>query len=199
MGKGNRRKSLTYGDGYIKNENNVLFTPEERKALENAVNRANYKRKKQVNEWEAAPHKIGGRQIAPDKTQLKLMGDEPDLIITRKSKSLQQFKTKDEYYTYMEYLNRVNQKDYLDSRISLYKENYIKALKKSLNDKRVVAPLEAKIKSMSNKDFYKLALSDKLLSIKEAYLYRNKAKQAKRLYKTFGVKGRDELDIIDYI
>lgn len=188
----NRKKNLVYSDGYIMNEHRVVFTKEERKALENAVAKANYRRRKQLQEWEKAPYNIGARQVAPDKTQLKLMGKEPDIIITAKSKSLQYFKTKEEYHNYMDYLEKVNSKDYLDQRVALYKENYIKSIETAINDKRLAQPIIDKIRTTNNKDFYRMALNNELGEISYIYGKDAKSKKVRELSKLFNVGMKDD-------
>lgn len=115
-------------DGFI-NEHGVEFTLAERKALESEVNKANRKRMKMLNEEGSLPRLVGGQDSGQTVASLHALGSESDFILARKSKSLQRFKTRQDFEIYMDNLRLVNSPEYLDERTRLYKKNHMKALK----------------------------------------------------------------------
>ena len=165
----NRNINLVYNDGYIMNEHRVVFTIEEKKALENAVTKANYRRNKQIAQFKKSPHNIGDRQISTDKGQLYVMGKDPDMIITKKTKSLQRFKTKDSFNKYLDYLNKVNSDEYLYYRTKLYQSNYILAVKSRIDDARYAEPIVAAIERISPEAFYEMSMSNEVVEIDYVY------------------------------
>lgn len=126
---GNQIKNLTKVDGGVINASGVFISHNERKALESAVNRANKKRTKMWKEEAHIMRLFGGRPTGHTIGELRTMGQEGDFILSRKSKSLQQFGTRESFEIYMRNLNRVNNPNYLQIRARQYKANYLKALK----------------------------------------------------------------------
>lgn len=181
-------KKLTNGN--FLNQNNVEFTPAERKALESAVNRANRKRVKMLQDEAKLPRLVGGVDTGQTVGQLQLMGKESDFILSRKSKSLQQFKTREAYESYMRNLERVNSPDYLDERIRLYKRNHMKALENVFGDD--AKDVMMKIRMMKPKDYMKLIQSDEELEV--SYIYDPSARAGKlnRIRQTLGMRLKEE-------
>lgn len=142
-GRGKGRKNLVKVDGGIQNQHGVTFTEEQKKALERAVDRSNYRRKKMQAEAD---------KLNPENTQLRLMGKESDFIISRQSKSLQRFKSLEEYENYMDKQARIQSGEYLEDMIRLYKKNYIKAVRNELKDEGIAM----KVQMMKPADFRKL-------------------------------------------
>jgi hypothetical protein len=137
-GRRSGRKNLIRVDGGIVNQHGVTFTDEQKKALERAVNRSNYQRKKMQAEVDA---------LNPRNSQLRLMGKESDFIITRQSKSLQQFKSMADFEKFMDKQARIQSGEYLEDRTRLYKRNYMKALDNAFGDeakdvKNILLPKE---------------------------------------------------------
>lgn len=137
------KKNLVKVDGGVKNKHGVTFTDEQKKALERAVNRSNYQRKKMQAEAD---------RLNPQNSQLRLMGKESDFIISRQSKSLQQFKSMEDYEKYMDKQARIQSGEYLDEKTREYKRNYMKAVREELGDKGI----EMRIRMMKPEDFRKL-------------------------------------------
>lgn len=156
--KGNKNLVKLPG-GAVQNKHGVSFTEAERKALENAVNAANRKRKKMIDE-------LGGLKTSSGGTvgQLLLMGRENDFVITRKSKSLNQFKSRDSFKAYMKNLKKVNSPNYLHKRAKEYKRNFIEGLRRvygydDTND------IVHKIQFMNWEKFMKIVTTDETLEI----------------------------------
>lgn len=188
-------------DGKIKNSHGVVFTAEEKRALENAVNRANYQRKKMLNEAGKMPRlinvtdergKLKRKETGDTVKSLHLMGVESDFILHQKSKSLQRFKTKEDYNRYMKNLSRVNSDDYIIERIKLYKRNHIKAIRRELGDEGIAM----RIRMMKPAEYMKLSQQyEDILEIH--YIYGVDERQAKinQIRAALGMKIKDEEDI----
>ena len=73
-------------DGRLQNQNGVIFTEAEKKALERLVNSANAKRVKMLKMEATLPRMVRGVDTGQTIGQLQLMGKESDFIITRKRK-----------------------------------------------------------------------------------------------------------------
>lgn len=158
-GREKGKKNLKKIEGGVVNQYGIAFTLEEKKALETAVNTANRKRARMLKsegELSRMGIKDGKAYDTGDKVAtLHVMGKESDFILAQKTKSLQRFKSKEEYENYMENLHRVNQRDYVDMRIELYKANHAQAILNELHD----AKLADAVLKMDKKEYAKLVQS----------------------------------------
>ena len=160
------RQNLKRVDGGYKTQHGVTFTEEQKKALERAVNRSNYQRKKMLAEES---------RLNPNANQLRLMGKESDFIITRQSKSLQRFKSLEEYEQYMDKQARIQSGEYLEEKTKLYKRNYIKAVQNELGD----AGIAMKIRMMKPEEFRKF-VEEHGEDMEISYIYDPVKRQAKQ-------------------
>ena len=142
-GRQTGRKNLKRVPGGYTNQHGVTFTEEQKKALERAVNRSNYQRKKMLGEEE---------KLNPQATQLRLMGKESDFILSRQSKSLQRFKSMADYEAYMDKQARIQSGEYLDDMTRLYKKNYMKAVANELDDPGIAM----RVRMMKPEEFRKI-------------------------------------------
>lgn len=188
------RKNLKrLDDGNLQNQFGVVFTPDEKKALEQAVNTANRKRARMLEQEAKLPRMVGGKDTGDTVASLQLMGKESDFILQRKTKSLQRFRTKEDYDRYMKNLHRVNSKDYITERVRLYKRNHIKAIRENLGDEGIAM----KIQMMKPKDYMRLVQSNEdVLEIHFVYPG-SESQQAKinQIRLALGMKIVDEGDI----
>lgn len=177
-------------DGDLINQFGVVFTPEEKRQLENAVNRANYKRRKMLEQEAKLPRKVMGVDTGDTVKNLQLMGKESDFILARKTKSLQRFKSREDYERYMKNLDRVNSVDYIEKRVKLYKANYIKALENEFGDN--AKDVMMRVRMMKPKDYMKMVQSDELLEI--YYVYEDSAKSGRlnQIRASLGMKLKEE-------
>lgn len=150
-GRAKGKKNLKRVDGGLQNQYGVLFTEAEKKALESAVNTANRKRARMLKAEAELPRMNAGKPTGDKIATLQLMGRESDFIIQPKTKSLQRFKSKKDFETYLNNVKRVNKRDYVDERVKLYKRNHIQAIHDNLND----PGLEMKIRMMKPSDYMK--------------------------------------------
>lgn len=168
-------------EGGWMNQHGVIFTPEERKALQRANKASNKIREKQIAEVEA---------LNPEATQLRLMGKESDFIITQQSKTLQRFKSLEEYEQYMDKQARIRSGEYLEDRTRLYKSNYMKAIDNVFGDEGV--GVKMKIRMMKPEKFRELVetLGDEMAI---GYIYDPQARIGK-LNKIRSLLGMRELE-----
>lgn len=162
------RKNLEKLDnGNVRNMYGVEFTPADKKRLEREVNKNNAMRMKMIDAEGELPRRKGGQDTGDKVKSLQLMGKESDFILSRKSKSLQRFKSRQEFEIYMDNLSRVNSPTYLDDRTREYKRNHMKALENVFGDdaKDVIM----KIRMMKPADYRKLLQSDEDMEI--SYIY----------------------------
>ena len=197
-GRAPGRKNLKKTDtGNLVNQYGVTFTPEEKRALENAVNTANRKRARMLKEAATLPRMVSGRDTGDTIGSLQLMGKESDFILPKKTKSLQRFRDREQYENYMKTLKRVNSRDYIDDRIRMYKRNHMKALENAFGDE--AKDVMMKIRMMKPKDYMKMIQQDESLEI--SYIYDPTARSGKlnQIRASMGMKLKDEsMDIEDY-
>lgn len=175
------KKNLKKVDGGLQNQHGVTFTAEQKKALERAVDRSNYRRKKQLAEAD---------KLNPQHSQLRLMGKESDFIITRQSKSLQRFKSMEEYNQFMDKQARIQSGEYLEDRTRLYKANYMKAIDNVFGE--AGAGVKMKVRMMKPEKFRELVetLGDEM---EIGYIYDPQARMGK-LNKIRSLLGMRELE-----
>ena len=120
----------------------------------------------------------------------KGMGYESDFILARKTKSLQRFKTREQYETYIRNLERVTSPTYLDERTRLYKNNHITALYHAFGDD--AKDIAMKIQMMKPAEYRKLIASDEELEIGFIYDPSDRSAKLNRIRAAFGMKLKEE-------
>lgn len=140
-------------EGGVRNRYGVEFTNAEQKALKTAVDTANRKRNRMLKAEAQLPRMIGGKETGDTKAALHLMGQESDFILAKKTKSLQRFRSKDEFERYMANLRRVNQRDYIKKRVQQYQKNHATSVLRELND----AETAAKIAALDPSDYMRVS------------------------------------------
>ena len=154
-GRGSGKKNLKKVAGGLQNQYGITFTQEQKKALERAVDKSNYRRKKMMAEEE---------KLNPNISQLRLMGKESDYIVSRQSKSLQGFKSMEEYEKYMDKQSRIQSGEYLEDKARLYKKNFTKSLLETYGEE--AKDIAMKIRMMKPMDYMKMVASDETLEIR---------------------------------
>lgn len=180
-GRVSGKPNLKKVDGGLRNQHGVVFTKEQKRALERAVDRSNYRRKKQLAEAD---------KLNPNHSQLRLMGKESDFIITRQSKSLQRFKSMEEYEAFMDKQARIQSGQYLEDKTRLYKANYMKAIDNVFGE--AGAGVKMKVRMMKPEKFRELVetLGD---DMEIGYIYDPQARMGK-LNKIRSLLGMRELE-----
>lgn len=192
--KGGRKKgvpNLTKLDnGNVRNQHGIEFTQSEKKALENAVNRANRKRMKMLEEESKLPRYVGGQPTGDSVKSLQLMGKESDFIISRRHKSLQKFKTREDYDNYMRQLEHVNSPTYVDDRVRAYKRNHMTAIENAFGDD--AKDVMMKIRMMKPKDYMELLQKDEDLEITYIYDPSDRSAKLNRIRSALGMKLKED-------
>lgn len=156
-GRKKGKKNLKKVDGGLQNKHGVIFTPEQKKALERAVDRSNYRRKKLL-EREMKEH--------PDNlhlSDLRTMGKESVYSISRQSKSLQRFKSMKEYEAYMDKQARIQSGEYQLERARHYKMNFINSLLETYGDEAL--DIAMKVRMMKPDEYMLMVAGDEVLEI----------------------------------
>lgn len=187
QGQKNLKKTDT---GNVINQYGVEFTQDEKRALENAVNRANRKRSRMLKEAATLPRMVSGRDTGDTIGSLQLMGKESDFILAKRTKSLQRFHTKAQYNAYMKNLQRANSADYITERTRLYKRNHMKALENAFGDdaKDVIM----KIRMMKPEDYMRMIEQDETLEISYIYDPTARAGKLNQIRASMGMRLKDE-------
>lgn len=167
-------------EGYV-NKHGVTFTAEQKKALERAVDRSNYRRKKQIAEADARN---------PQNHQLRLMGKESDFIISRQTKSLQRFKSMEEYEAYMDKQARIQSGQYLEDATRLYKRNYMSAIDNVFGED--ARDIKMKVRMMKPEQFRKMVEDNELLEISYIYDPSARAGRMNQIRASLGMKPKEE-------
>lgn len=190
-GRQQGRKNLTTNAaGNIVNQHGVEFTADEKRALVNAVNRANAKRTRMLKEQATLPRMVRGKPSGDTVGSLQLMGKESDFIIAKKTKSLQRFTSREQYDKYMDALARVNSPDYVEERIRLYKRNHMTALRNAYGDdaKDVIM----KIRMMKPGEYMKMVSQNEDLEIGYVYDPADRNAKLNHMRASMGMKLKDD-------
>ena len=167
--------------GGFQNQYGVVFTEDQKKALERAVNKSNYQHKRMQENYAA---------ISDRNKQLQTMGRESDFIISRQSKSLQQFKTMEEYDQYLDKQFRIHSGEYLDEKTRLYKRNHIKALENVFGDE--AKDVVMKIRMMKPEEYRRMIDRDEFTEV--GFVYDPAAREGKlnQIRLSLGMKTKED-------
>lgn len=154
--KRNKRGSIILPNG-------ERITISEQKALRSAVNSANRKRKRML---ENLPSEA--------KRKYKDFGIESDFVMRKKSTSLQRFRNKKEFNRYLKSVQKIASGEFERKRTLTYKDNYVRALKNTFNSSANNA-VKA-VKNMDYKTFKKKVESGELEDIGYVYYDPNNEK-----------------------
>ena len=177
--------NLKRTDAGVTNQYGIEFTFDEKRLLENAVRRANRKRKKLLDLQASLPRYSEGKPIGTV-GDFRSLGEESDFILARKSSSLQGYKNKEQFYRYMGYLEKVNASDYVEKRVDLYRNNFGMALIDAFGDD--AEELLDAMMAMSPTQFAnKVAQTDEDLDIGFLYLPGERSKKLNQIRKALGL------------
>lgn len=159
-------KNLIRKDDTIINQYGVQITESEARRLRSLVNSVNRKAKRLEEEFSNKPLMYGNRPTGEDRQQLKLMGDEMDLMIRRRSASLNQFQSRKQLQAYIRSAERAAKIDYTDVRGKLYKQNLLKAIDRNYGQfPELIKGVKMKIQMMPQKQFQELIGTNRAFQI----------------------------------
>ena len=191
-GRQSGRKNLTKLDnGNLLNQHGVVFTPGDKKALERAVNKASAYRKRMIEKEGQLDRLVDGKPTGQKVATLQAMGKESDFIIARRSKSLQRFKSREDFEKYLSATERASTQGYLDERTRLYKRNHMSALENVFGDdaKDVVM----KIRMMKPDEYRKLLQSDENLEVSYVYDPSQASAKLNQIRLSLGMNPKEEM------
>jgi len=136
--------------------NGQRITPKEQRALRSAVNSANRKRKKLL---EQLP------EVA--KRKYREFGVESDFLMRKKTTKLTRFRNKSEFNKYLRSVQKIASGEFERKRTNTYKSNYIRALRNTFNSSANQA-IKA-VQQMDYKEFKNMVESEELEEI--GYIY----------------------------
>lgn len=171
MSRKGRKNLNRAGDSFF-NEHRVEITVEEKRQLENLVRKVNRKREKQIDEWLEKPYTPSGVDTGlKNKDRHAFASDrrfiDDDFILSRRSASLQRFKTREQFDAYIERLEKVTSEGYMEERTAQYQENYITALGNVFGEQS--EDVAEYIRSLSPDEFRELVQKDEIREISFIY------------------------------
>lgn len=162
--------NLIRKDNTIINKYDVKISQDEARRLENLVRQVNRKRAKMEQAFKDKPLYYGKQRLDESREQLRLMGEEMDIMIRKRSASLHQFTSRGAFNKYMKSLEKAAATDYLDYRAKLYKRNYMKALQENYGEyPELLKGALMKVRMMKPADFVNWVGTDRLGQIKFHY------------------------------
>lgn len=196
--RGRTGRNLKRTPDYIINEQGVKITHEEARQLRNLVAKINRKASKQEKEFDGLPLFYGSRQLDENRQQLKLMGEEMDIMIRRRSASLNQFKSRRQFTAFLKSTERAASIDYLDYRGKLYKRNLMKAIEEQFKEyPDLTKGLLMKIRMMPQREFQKMIGVNRALQIGFVYSISQRMAQLMAMRESLGLRDPD-LDDYEY-
>lgn len=187
--------NLIREDNYIINAYGVKISQDEARRLQNVVRRVNRKRAKLEDQFRDKPIMYGSQPSGERRDQLLLMGEEMDIMVRKRSASLQQFKTRGDFTRYMKMAEKAAETDYLDYRARLYKRNYTEALKKQYAQyPDMLKGVLMKVRMMKPQDFVKWVGTDRLAQIRTHYSVSGQIDRLNALRERLGLRSYDDYE-----
>lgn len=146
------------------NQHGVVFTDKERRAMRKATKASNAKRAAELAAWSEQPHMVGGRQMTPDKSQLRLMGKETEFIVSQQHGDIQKFKTRVDFAKYMKKQERIASGEYERDKIRLYKRNFMQSLVNVYGD--AAKDIAMRVRMMKPEEYMRMVANDERLEIR---------------------------------
>ena len=184
------RVNMRRVDGGWMNQHGVVFTDEERKALDKAVKLSNRQREKEVQADKARPRMVAGKVIEEDKNQLHLMKKENEFIVSRQSKDMQRFKSMGDYENYMRKQSAIQSGEYAIDKARAYKSNFMNSLRNTYGDE--AKDIINKVRRMNPKKYIELVGSDEVLEIRYAPSDQKTQGRLNEIRQALGMKQVDE-------
>lgn len=182
-------------NGSVENQYGVVITSEERKHFDSLVNRVNKQRKKQIEAENALPRIKDGKPTGQSVGELRSMGYQSDFIISRRSKSLQGFETREQFEKEQTKLENILSGKFLDERTRLYKRNHMQALKNVFGDE--AKDVIMKIRMMKPEEYRKLLTQSEDLEVSYVYDPSQRTGKLNAIRQALGMKEKED-DIETY-
>lgn len=184
------RVNMRRVDGGWMNQHGVVFTDAERKAMKKATAASNAKRAAEIAAWTEQPHMVGGKQLSPDKSQLKLMGKETEFIVSQQHGDFQKFKTRADFEKYMKKQARIVSGEYERDKIRHYKRNFTTSLLETYGDD--AKDIAMKVRMMPPEEYMRMVANDERLEIRFGQSDVKEVGRLNELRQALGMKLKDE-------
>ena len=190
--RGRTGPNLKRENGTIINQYGVEINEDEARRLRNLVQNVNRKREKMLKQFRDKPLFYGGQRLDDSREQLMLMGEELDIMIRKRSASLQRFQDKRSFNNYITQLERAASADYMAYRTKLYKRNYMQALQNQYGMyPDLLKGVLMKVRMMKPEAFAELVGMDRLFQIKEHYSLGGALDRLKAVRERLGLSNPD--------
>ena len=190
--------NLIRNDDYIINKYDVKISQDEARRLDLLVRKVNRKRKKMEQTFKDKPLFYGKQRLDENRDQLRLMGEEMDIMIRKRSASLHQFTSKGAFNKYMKSLEKAASTDYIDYRAKLYKRNYMQALKDNYGEyPELLKGALMKVRMMKPSEFIEWVGTDRLGQIKTHYSLAGKVQRLNDLRDRLGLRDRGAYEDVE--
>lgn len=159
-----KNPTYTYEGPVIENREGVRITLAEREYLVALTEKANQKREEMMQKLYPLPRKIEGEEVGGTVGDLHhRMGKETDFILSEKTRTWQDFTTKEAFDRYINRLEVINDPDYIVKRIRLYKKNFMKSLLSVYGPQAM--DIAMKVRMMKPEQYMELVEADESLQI----------------------------------
>lgn len=186
------KKNLIRTEDFITNQYGVQITHEEARQLRNMVQTVNRKRKKMIEHFKDKPIFYGTRQLPESRQQLSLMGEELDIVIRKRSGSLNQFRSRKQFETFMRNTSKAAQADYIGYRAKLYKKNFMVKLADAYGMfPDLLKGTMMRVQMMPAEKFFDMVGTDRVFQIGEHYSIGGKLERLKALREKLGLRNPD--------
>lgn len=176
-------------DGGYVNQHGVRFTPEQKRALERAVDKSNKQRKLEIEADRKKPHRVAGEVIG-DKNQLHLMNKENEFIVSHQPKTLQKFESMEDYNNFMRKQKAIQSGDYAIDKARAYKRNFMRSLKETYGDE--ATDIINKVRRMNPKKYIEMVGNDEVLEIRYAPSDQKTSGRLNEIRNALGMEEKDE-------
>ena len=151
----------------------------------------NRRRAKLEAEYKGKDLYEGSKKSVADRDQLRLMGKELDLMIRKRSASLQQFTSKAKFIAYIRNAEKAADFDYMDYRGKLYKRNLIATINQEYGAyPELVKGIVMKLQMMPQSQFQDLIGSNLAFEISYQYDEERKFQNIMDMREVLGLRSR---------
>ena len=189
-----RGKNLVYTDDYIINQHGVKIPLADAKKFQNDARAVNAKRSRQIKSFEAAIE-----EAAKNNPNLKnqilmnsVMGKEMDMAIAKRSTSLNQFTSPQQFRAAMRSNERARSTDYEVVRGRQYKRNLLESIDRNFAQfPELTKGIKMRIRMMNPKDFGSFVAAHPIFEIRYQYLESGKINHLNDMREYLGLKVDD--------
>ena len=150
------------GLAYV-SDSGVKILAEERDRLEYLTKIVAERRQEMIDMVNTLPRKLEGEEVGGTVSDMRTMGREVDFVLAEKTKTWQDFKTKEAFDRYVNRLEVIAQENYIPDRIRLYKRNFTDSMLRTYGDQ--AKDIAMKIRMMKPEDYMKAVEADESLEI----------------------------------